>query len=328
MSVWNVFDQDAFSLQSLTARLNQLPYTPGQIGRLGIFEEAGIATTTALIEEVNGVLGLVSVAPRGGVRQVVNDDKRKMYPFAVPHMPQTATIMADSVQGVRQFGSESIAKTIENARDSRLVKMKRQIDYTIEWHRCQALMGNYIDVNGTATSLYTTFGVSQDTVDFALNSTSTKVRSKCLTVIGHVEDGLGGVPYERIHALCGATFWQDLITHVSVEQTYLNTQMAAALREGLINTLDFGDIRFERYRGNSAALIPVKEAYAFPVGVPEMFLTRFAPANYLETVNTEGLPYYAKAMVLDFDKGLELEAQSNPLNLVARPAAVVKLTTP
>ena len=68
------------------------------------------------------------------------------------------------------------------------------------------------------------------------------------------------------------------------------------------------------------------EAYAVPKGVPERFITRFAPADYMEAVNTNGLPYYAKQEAGKFGKAVELEAQSNPLHLCTRPRAVIKLS--
>ena len=46
----DVFNGDAFSVVSLTATANRLPYVPGQIGRLGLFEEEGVDTLTILIE--------------------------------------------------------------------------------------------------------------------------------------------------------------------------------------------------------------------------------------------------------------------------------------
>ncbi len=328
MSVWNVFDPDAFSLQSLTATINNLPFTPTQIGTMGIFQEMGQPNLVALLDEINETIGLVSVRARNANGQVVNGDKGKVYSFTVPHLPQRATIMADSVQGVRELGTDGNARTVQAAVNQRLAKMRRQNDYTIEYHRLQALQGSYINVNGASTSLFTELGVSQQTVDFLLSTSTTKVRSKCLEVQTKMETALDGVPYTGIECLCGATFWDNLINHELVVATYLNTQMAAALREGLLNVLDFGDIRFSRYRGSSAVAISAKHAYAFPTGVPDMFLTRFAPANYLETVNTIGLPYYAKSRPLDFDKGVEIEVQSNPLNINTRPHAVIKLTTP
>lgn len=59
--------------------------------------------------------------------------------------------------------------------------------------------------------------------------------------------------------------------------------------------------------------------------MPDFFITRFAPADYMETVNTDGLPYYTRVEPLPFGKGLEIESQSNPLHLPTRPKAIIKL---
>ena len=56
-----------------------------------------------------------------------------------------------------------------------------------------------------------------------------------------------------------------------------------------------------------------------------MFLTRFAPADYLETVRGIGLPYYTKTAPMRMNKGIQLESQSNPLNINTRPDAVIRL---
>lgn len=328
MSVWDVFSPDAFTLNELTATINNLVYTPTGITASGLFQEQGVATLAALIEELGDSISLVSVKSRNASGQVVEIDKAKLYQLSIPHLPERAAVMADSVQGIREFGTQSNVKTVENERNKKLAKMRRQIDYTIEYHRVLALQGSYIDVNGATQSAFTLTGQSQVTIDFALNSPTTKVRSKCLTVQTSMETALGGVPYDGIEVWCGATFWDNLITHAAVEATYLNTQMAAALRDGLLNTLKFGDLTFQRYRGSSAVGIAAKDAYAYPTGVPGMFLTRFAPAPYIETVNTIGLPYYAKAEPMDFGVGIDIQAQSNPLNICVRPGAVIKLTTP
>ena len=41
----NVHIEDAFSLESLTAAVNAVPYRPGQISATGIFEEDSVTTT-------------------------------------------------------------------------------------------------------------------------------------------------------------------------------------------------------------------------------------------------------------------------------------------
>lgn len=88
-----------------------------------------------------------------------------------------------------------------------------------------------------------------------------------------------------------------------------------------------GGCTFERYRGRVGDIgyVADDEAHAVPEGVPELFITRFAPADYVEAVNTTGLPYYAKQELMDFGKGVEIEAQSNPIHLCTRPKAIVKL---
>ena len=56
------------------------------------------------------------------------------------------------------------------------------------------------------------------------------------------------------------------------------------------------------------------EAYVIPMGT-NIFRTWFGPADFVETVNQIGLPLYAKQKPLDFDKGVQLHTQSNPLPL-------------
>jgi hypothetical protein len=46
----------------------------------------------------------------------------------------------------------------------------------------------------------------------------------------------------------------------------------------------------------------------------------------METVNTMGIPYYAKQERMKYDRGVELESQSNPIMLNTLPEAVIKCT--
>lgn len=319
------FTPDAFGLTALTAAIQEQAFTPSQIGSLGLFQEDGIATLACSIEFNPDNLTVVPVAPRGAPGFQQTRDKRKIYSFAVPHLPQSDALMADVVQGVRAFGSETQAQTVEAARDKLLGKMRRAIDYTIESHRMVALNGSFVDVNGVSTSLFTTFGVAQTSVAFLLTTATTKVRQKCQLVLEAIEAALGGVPYTDVVAICGKSFWTELIDHELVRDTY-QAQNARANAANPFVDLVYGGVTFKRYRGNSSLKVADNEAIAFPTGVPDFCITRYAPANYMETVNTSGLPYYAKAELMKMGKGIEMEAQSNPLNMCTRPPALIKLT--
>lgn len=330
MATMDVFSSDAFSLNTLTAAINEQPYVPGRVGEIGLFEEEGITTTTAIVESQSGALALVDAKTRGAPGQVVVGDPRKARSFIVPHLPETSSILADSIQNIRAFGSENQLQAIEQVRDARLAKMRRNLDATMEHHRIGAIKGQILDADGSTTifNLFTEFGVAQQTHAMALTTTTTKVRQKVLQAKKKGEDELGNAPILRWHAFCGDTFFEELIDHDNVRSSYERWMEGEALRNDPRAGFMFGDVTWERYRGSvgGVSFVGTDDAYLFPVGVPGMFIGRFAPANYMETVNTVGLPYYAKADPMDFDKGVNLEAQSNPLYLCTRPRAVIKLT--
>lgn len=317
----------AFELQTLTASINNVPFKPYRLGALGLFEEQGINTTTAQIERLNGAIGLVATAPRGAPGQVVIGDKRTVIALNVPHIPVAGGLDADELQGIRAFGQESGADNVTAARDRLLAKMRSSLEMTIEAHRVGALQGLVLDKDGsTLLDLFSAFGVAQQSEALTLAS-STTVRKSISQAIVKVETALGGTPYGSLRAICGTAFFDALLANSSVEKFWLNQIGATGFAQSNpTQAIEFGGVIWERYRGVTGGMIATGEAYLVPEGVPGLFITRYAPANYIETVNTLGLPMYARAEVRDMNKGYDLEAQTNPLNLCTRPNAVIKLT--
>lgn len=321
----DIFNSNIFGITEMTAAITELPYVPTFLSGLGLFEEEGIRTLTALIEFQGNTLNLVPITPRNAPPASVPHDRTRVYPISIPHMPQSDGMLADAVQGVRAFGTETTFRTIEGERDKILLKMRRQIDYTIEAHRMAAIKGTFYDANGTSTDLFQLFGVSQSTVAMHLDDTTTDVRLRAQQIIDAVELALGGTVYNDIIVICGKNFWASLIDQKSVKDAYTFSLQAQILQSDPRAPFPFGGITFYRYRANSLVTVGDDVAYAIPRGVPGMYLTRFAPANYIETVNTIGLPYYAKSEPMPMGKGITMESQANAVNLVTRPAAVVKL---
>jgi len=330
MATLDIFKSDAFSLQALTNAITNVPFTPTKIGQSGLFTSEGITTTNFSIEAVGSTLSLVPSAPRNAPGRVMGNDKRKLIPFQTVHLPQRGTVVADEVQGIRAFGTESEADTVMRVVNSKLMKMRRDLDVTIEWQRLGAIKGQVLDADGTTVLLDVlgTFGVSQQTLGMALTTDATKVVNKVVAAKRLIEDELGGLSYTGLTAYCGATFFDTLVAHPAIEKTYLNTMQAGFMREDHRDGFFFAGVFWTEYRGNVSgnAFVGADDAYLVPTGVADLFITKFAPANYLETVNTPGLPYYAKQWAMEADKGIELEAQSNPISICTRPRAVVKLT--
>jgi hypothetical protein len=327
MATQDVFNPDGFTLSELTAAINELPHVPTQLGDSGLFEYAGVSNLTVQIEKQGEVLALVQSAPRGAPGAEIGRNSRNLRYFGLAHLPLKDALMADEVQGVRTFGDENAPLPIDTKRNEILNKGRRRYDLTLEYHRVNALKGILLDADGSVMyNFFDEFGVTQNTLDFELDQAGTDVRLKCDTAINMIEDELGGNPYSGMVAYCGRTFWQSLIGHKSVKETYLNQAQAAQLRNSPVDALDFGGVRWIKYRGaaNGSQMIGANDAYIVPTGVSGLLLGRFGPANYMETVNTIGLPIYAKGIPRPNNTAVDIEMQSNPLHLLTRPRAVIK----
>ncbi len=320
-------NMDHFTLTTLTAMVNELPYKPGTVSRMGLFEEQGVNTLTVQIDHYEGVLSLVPVSERGGPAQGGRDGTRKVIPFTIPHLKQDRTVRADEVQNVRAFGTENQLEAIETLLRQRQTDMRNNLEYTLESHRLAAIMGEYFDAGGNRISLHDQFGVKKQTHAMGLDKDATDVRGRLAALVDKIDEALGGLARDGIVALCSPTFYDALVAHPQVQKYYLNWQAAAELRGAdSLTEFSFLGVRFIRYRGTTDVGIPKDAAFAFPTGVNGLFLTRFAPADYAETVNTIGLPYYSKLWPLEMNRGWTLEVQSSPLNICTRPQSVVKLT--
>lgn len=333
MPALDVFKTDAFSMLSLTDAILKAPYKPARIGQLGLFGEKGIRTTSVMVEEKDGQLSLIPTSPRGSPGDSLGAVKRIGRSLTVPHLLRRAAVMADEVQGIRAFGSETELEAVQDLVNQRLVELRAMHEVTLEYHRVGAVKGLILDADGTSTifNLFTEFGVTQQTHNFAFTVATTDVRGQCIAVARKIEDALGAAVYSGLRAFCSPEWFDALLNHATVIDSF-KYQEGQVLREDLRRGFTFGGITFEEYRGTvgGVAFIPANEAYAFPEGVVTekgpLFTTSFAPADYVETVNTLGLPIYAKQQEMDFQKGIDIESQSNPLALCLRPRSVIKLT--
>lgn len=325
----DTFTPDAFSLQTMTAAISKVPYKPGLVSRRGLFSEKGVATNTILIEEREGQLSLVQTSNREGPVGAAERKRRKIRSFVIPHLRQEDYAMASEVIGVRAFGTEAQLQTVDDLRNERAAAMAGNLDVTLEYHRVGAIQGAVLDADGTVLiDLFSEFGVSQlAEVDFDLdnaNPASGALRKKCASVVRSIHGELGAAEPTGIEALCGDAFFDDLIAHPEVRETY-KYQEGRRLREGYVfDSVEFGGILFINYRNGGFSLINTNKCHLYPVGIPDLFITRFGPANYIETVNTIGLPRYAKGVVDQWGKRVDFEAQSNPINLCTRPRCLVQ----
>lgn len=341
MTILNVFKDDAFSVTSLTDAINELEYRPSRLDALGLFEEKSVSTTSVAIERIGDAIQLIPPAPRGGKGDVKDKQKRTMKQLTVPHFPREWSVVADEVQGVREFGTETQVETVMAVVLDKIADNMADIDVTNEYSRLGAVQGVVTYADGSTLDLFSEFGVSQAAeVDFDLDNASPAegvLRKACAGIIRTTRKKMGGSPFGYVHALVGDTFFDQLISHKEVRETYKGWSEAAILRDSYVGPsradnpiFTFGNIVFENYgavaeSGDGAMIgIDALKAKFFPVGARGMFKTYYAPAPYMDTVNTLGKKYYAKQALLDLDKGVYGETQTNALHICTRPAALLR----
>lgn len=335
MPTLDVFRADGFSLASLTEAILKAPYQPMRLGELALFRSRGITTTTVQVEEKDGQLSLIQTSPRGAAPPDPSGAaKRKLRSFPVPHLARESTINADEVQGVRAFGSETETQVVEAIVAERLAELRQMHEVTHERHRMGAIQGVILDADGsTLFNLFTEFGTSQQTQD--INFGTDDVRNKIIAAKRLAEAELGGSVVPVWRGLCGAAWFDELVSDTTVKEAFKYQQGQVLGQDLRYAGFTYGGVVWEEYRGtvpnpggSSVVFQDTDLAYLVPIAAPSIFVTHYAPADFIETVNTIGLPIYAKQAPdpSGFNRYVALHTQSNPLMLCTRPRAVIKLT--
>ncbi|MCC6364941.1 MAG: major capsid protein [Bryobacterales bacterium] len=330
----NPFSNDAFNMVALTAAINKIPNNYGRVEQLGLMPPEGVRTRTILIEEMSGVLNLLPTMPVGAPGTLGTQAKRKVRSFVIPHIPHDDVVLPEEVQGLRAFGSENDLETLSNLIARKLQNIRNKHAITLEHLRMGALKGVILDADGsTLYDLYSEFGITAKTVNFALGTNTTEVLLKILEVKRHIEDNLRGEFMTGIYCLCSQGFFDALTTHSKVKEAFQYFQRSQQLGNDYRAGFTFGGITFEEYRGQATdaagtvrKFIADDEAHFFPLGTASTFRTYFAPADFNETANTLGLPLYAKQAPRKFERGTDVHTQSNPLPICLRPEVLVKGT--
>ena len=333
----DIFNDDAFSIVSLTDAINDISFKPGRLGELGLFSAAGVETLQIAIERKGDILTIVPPTPRGAPGVTMGREKRDLRTLTIPHFEINDAVYADEIQSVRAFGRSDALETVMTKVSERLITHTDSIGITEENARLGAVQGIITYADGSNLNLFSEFGVTQEAeVNFDLGNAGLAdgaLRRKCALVTRRVADLLGGTPFTGIHALCGDNFFDDLLQHPEVRETYKGWSEAQVLREGYVGasksvygSLAFGGIVWENYRGavGSPVGIGTDKVNLFPMGVPGLFKTAWAPADYVETVNTVGRRLYTRQVLMPSGKGINLDTQMNALQYCTRPQVLMK----
>lgn len=319
-----------FTISELTAAINKVPRQWGRVGELGVFKDRGTRSQNITVEDTNGTLGLLMSHAFGAEGSQAQADIRNTYSFSIPQTVHDDLILPSDLMSVRGFGTEGLA-TMANEVALRLQRMRSKHDITLEHKRINAIKGRVMNGDNTSVivDLFSTFGITQTTVSFALNTSTTNVEDKVAEVLNNIEDNLMGDTMTGVRVLCSPEFFSALVNHAKIKEVRMyNDNQSRLMGTNIRNGFTVGGVTFEEYRGavNGVRFIAANEAYAFPEGTNDTFVTYFAPADFNETVNTMGQAFYAKQWEKEGGRGVVLHTQCNSLPLCHQPKVLIKLT--
>jgi hypothetical protein len=346
VNILNVFNQDAFGVVALTNAVNDITPTYGKLGALGLFTDEGINQNIVAVDFDPVTNQLIPQSQWGGPGVANKTASGRSRSYKIPHFPINDNILAADLQGRRRPGSDQV-QDAQWLMGKKMAEMKVKLEQTQEWMKLGVLKAGLVkDGAGTTIlDIYGDFSISQVSTSFVLGTTTTDIMGKIAARKRTIITALRGELMTRFVSLCADDFYDAFVSHpnVKVAFTYFQNNNGQNLggdyssgadpnNRDAIRGFQFGEVTWINYTGSvtdstgaSVKMIEDGSAYMFPMGTA-VFKQFFAPADYLETVNTEGVPFYVKQKNMDYDKGIDVECQSNPLPICLKPLVIQKLT--
>lgn len=324
----DIFNGSAFSAISLTQGVRRLQTVPGLLGSMGLFTPVPVRTRTIAVESKSNKLKILKTSEIGAPRTARENDKASIVDLRVRRIEEYGRIDAETIQGIREFGSETEMKQLQREIAEMQLNLGNDMMATKERLYLSCIAGVLRDSDDSVIYDYnTTFGtVAATQIGFNWTARTGVKKFIAQQVTRPIVRALGGIapPGMRIIALCGDNFFDDLQENAEYRATYLNSTNASTLRlNTAFEAIDAWGVTWINYRGtddNSAVAIAPDEARFFPLGVRDLFQEAFAPKPSFEFVNTRGQEFYSHQIRdMDHDEWVKIFMESYRLPICTRP---------
>jgi len=336
MATMDVFNNSAFSTTSLSGFVQKMQYVPQLLGSLNLFTPKPVRTRNIFVDRTEGGITLIPTSADGAPPESLNGTTRDAVALKTTRLAKQFTLYAAELDGIRASGTESELMAVQSEFNTRMSRIRADMELTHEHHRLGALQGLLLDADGS-TVIYdyaTAFNEAIPTAtSFELDVTTTDVIGICKDIARSMaRSGKGALAGATIHALAGDDFYDALVSHPNVEKFYLNQMAATALRDqaAIFESFTIGGITFHNYRGTddgTTVAVPTAEAKFFPIGATGVFEVAYSPLEAAGFVNTPGQPLYAMN-IPDRDRNMWVKGElySYPLYMCSQPRVLRKGT--
>lgn len=334
--------------------VNDMPIMYGQITAMNMFRFKGAFTNTVAIDRTDYTPGIIPASPWCCDNKVTQGSPvRNMYPVTIPHTHIEDAMWACDISGVR---AERTGLTVDYAsvaeeRAKVMMRMRMNLDITMEYRLLSALKGQVMDADGTNVLLdiYNLFGATQQTVNIPLNTQGTDVLGAFREAMRVSRIGARSFMPLGWKVIAGKNFFDKLARHDDLKELWKRCCEVQARTLADMNTpVNFSfnflpNLSVEEYVSTAAnnpktgaqmEFLGDDEAIMFPMVAAgfEMYELLAAPPQTLNYVNTRAsqLIYMWEKLLCergdDGDaEGISMLAEANYLPIVKHPAAIIRL---
>lgn len=342
-TVLNYLNAPEFSDDRLTEAINVPLYQTGRPAQLGLFRDTPIPTTFVRLGITNEELAIIPSRERGGESNLNMRRDQGTLMFNIPHFPLDDSIGPSDIQNVMNWGESYVFTALAGVVTQKQETMRAKHEQT--WHHLDwgALKGLVVDGEGKLiANLYTEFGITQPTANFALGTAGTNVPALLRTVKANTGRELRGAPNTGLRIFAGSQFFDAFLGHTSVVEAlkaYAVPGQMNPQRDDVVDEIRFAGTVIERvteefaYRKPDGTFqmlpaIPANEALAVPMGTG-YFRRYIAPPDSIDLANRAPQPdskIFVSTHDLPHGKGREIHTESNVLPICVRPQIITKLT--
>ncbi len=326
-----------------TTEINEIENQYGFIKSQGYFNTVGTSQTAITFDKNSHNITLLPQVSRSGRESTYGKD-RQVDTFALPlaYFKHSDDITPEDVQGWRQAGESDAEDTLANVRAEKLTDMRLAADQTDEYMQLQAMKGVFKTPDGKVMAdMFTEFGVTQKTVDFALGTATTDIDAKINEIKRHIAKNVKtGGAIQGVDLFVDPEFFDKLINHPKFREVYnmylnsgaqrLRDDLSDYMTWGISDVVEHRGVRFISYDaefnlpdGSTELAFDASTGTAVARGVRDLFRGYNGPSNKLSGANRTGAPMYAYEYADPKDECLELQLEMSKLYFCTKPNSLV-----
>lgn len=337
---------ESFKNSDFVEGITQTPLQYGYINSRNYFNTKSTNQTAIIFDKDYSTTTLLPQVNRGD-KSATEGKERNAETFALKlaYFKHEDRITGGDIQGWRQVGATD-DETYARATAEKMTDMRLAWDQTQEYMRLQALKGVFKTPDGQVmANMFTEFGITQTSIDFALGTSTTNVDQKIRLLKSAVaKNVLNGGAIGGVEVLVDPEFFDKLISHPNMKNAYqfyqnsgaqlLRDDLSSYMKWGIMDEFTFRGVRFISYdatfnlpNGTTEAAFAASTGTAYATGVRDLFRGYNGPSNKLSEANQPGQELFVRTYIDPRDEYVEMEIEASPLYFCTKPASLIALTS-